>query len=78
MGAESKTDYLLLADEFEALPANTAIRLTPRSQAIIVDALRLVEKVDICMAVLGAHGEISARDDRADDVMRLLHRIDPK
>jgi hypothetical protein len=67
-----------LADEFEALAPNTAIRLTREAQRVIVASLRMVERVDEVMAVIGCHGEISAKDDRVSAVMDCLHRIDPQ
>lgn len=71
-------DYLVLADEINILPSNTAVRLTSQAQRTIVGALRMVEKVHIVMAALGHNGSICARDDRVQAVMDCLHEIDPR
>ena len=70
--------YLDLAGEIYSLPSNTAFRLSPQAQQTIVEALRMVEKVDVMMAALGMNGEIYARDDRVQAVMDCLQKVDPK
>lgn len=72
------SDYLALADEIEALPANTAFRLTPQAQRTIVAALRLVSPADAMMAYLGHYGDISPKSELADAVMNALREVDPK
>lgn len=72
------SDYLDLAGEIHALPPNTAFRLSPQAQRTIVEALRMVEKVDSMLAYLGFAGEISARDERVLVVMDSLKKIDPQ
>jgi hypothetical protein len=39
--------------------------------------LRLKKAADLVCAVMGAHGEISARDDRVSDLMNCLYATDP-
>jgi hypothetical protein len=39
--------------------------------------LRLKKAADLVCAVMGAHGEISARDDRVSDLMDCLYATDP-
>ena len=72
------SDYLDLADEIEALPPNTAFRLTHQAQRTIVAALRLVLPTEELMAYLGHHGHITPHSELVEVAMAALHEVDPK
>ena len=52
-------------------------KFAEQMQTELAAANRVAEKADIVCAVLGCHGEISARDDRVSELMDALHKWRP-
>lgn len=67
-----------LLNELKALPPNTAIRLTERARETLINALSLVNLVDLMMAKIGYSGALNADDVIVNDVLAALNKIDPK
>jgi len=75
-----KADLIARLEREAAFWAKEGFRSTAENIREAVEALEqhkaLYHSANVLMAVLGMHGEISARDDRATAVMDALHAID--
>ena len=69
------SDYSDLAKEIKSLPPNTAFRLTPSAQHIIVQALLLVGDVSNMIDQLDHHGMVSKNESCVRTVMLRMQEV---